>query len=382
VPTDERYYGIWKKAEMEPAETALLRELIRRLHYLGRAESHCRVRIVEDGEVRPNCRLNTSAGVGQPVLCPTPGTALDMDALLAITDGDLLRQRRIPPGTVWLYAQIPPRPASRSTPARPRRHPATDLLQFAVGGQVYPPDAHWVKLTERFRDEVIRQRCLQLTSGRTTRYGELSVEERGHLSLIRGIDGAGGRVDGAATTFFALIPDEGGQPTRLVCWRASPFSDEEIDAFLAATERPLAWERGSADWQVRLVPMPSSVPRPADYWSSGKVWVSATPFVLPAGRHRVRGSGRPRTGESPEASLRKLLCRFGLPEPQVEPADGNPGWVTIHETPGERGRQAAERGTRMRLGHCLRVEFPGPVPGPLCVGHSCHFGLGLFRRLE
>jgi CRISPR-associated protein Csb2 len=308
--------------------------------------------------------------------------ALDMDALLAITDGDLLKQRRIPPGTLWLYAQVPPRPAARPTPTRPRRHTATDILQFAVGGRVYPLDAHWVKLTERFRDAVIRRRCLQFTGGRAMRYGELDAGQREALSLIRGIDGDGGRVDGAATTFFALIPDEGGQPTRLACWRASPFSDEEIDAFLAAAEEPLRWEFGSDDWRVRLVPLPSSVPRPPAYWSPGKVWVSATPFVLPAGRHRVRGNGRPRAGESPETSLRKMLVRFGMPVPQVALADRNPGWVTIHEARGERGRRAAERGTRMRPGHCFRVEFPQPVPGPLCVGHSCHFGLGLFRRVE
>jgi CRISPR-associated protein Csb2 len=382
VPADEPLYWVWEKAELEPAEADLLRELLSRLLYFGRAESHCRVRIVRGEEVKPNCRLNASAGVGQPVLCPTPGVPLDINALLAVTDSDLLKQRRIPPGTAWLYAQIPPRPAGRPTPTRPQRHPVTEFLQFAVGGRVYPPEAHWVKLTERFRDAVIHRRCIQFTGSPEARYRDLDAGQRDALSLIRGIDGAGGCVDGAATTFFALIPGEGGQPTRLACWRASPFSDEEIDAFLAATQEPLRWEFGSDDWRVRLVPLPSSVPRPAGYWSSGKVWVSTTPFVLPAGRHRVRRKGKPRIGESPEASLQKLLVRYGLPEPQVEQSNRNPGWVTIHETPGERGRRVAQRGTRMRPGHCFRITFPHPIPGPLCVGHSCHFGLGLFRLHE
>jgi len=26
----------------------------------------------------------------------------------------------------------------------------------------------------------------------------------------------------------------------------------------------------------------------------------------------------------------------------------------------------------------FRIIFPQPVAGPICLGHSCHFGLGLF----
>lgn len=33
----------------------------------------------------------------------------------------------------------------------------------------------------------------------------------------------------------------------------------------------------------------------------------------------------------------------------------------------------------MRPGHFFRLTFPESVAGPLCVGHSCHFGLGLFH---
>lgn len=229
---------------------------------------------------------------------------------------------------------------------------------------------------------MIRQRCLQISQRRTTRYGELTGEERDALSLIRGLDGTGNRLDGQTMAFFALIPDAEGLPTRLICWRDSPFTDDEIDACLTATEQPMAWERGSADWQVRLVALPFSVPPPADYWSPSQVWQSVTPFVLPAGRQRFRRNGRLRPGETPEACLRKLLMRFGLPEPVVEQADSGSTWTTIHETPQERQRRSEEKGTRMRPGYQFRIHFPESVSGPLCVGHSCHFGLGLFRRLE
>src|SRR5262249_33949329 len=147
------------------------------------------------------------------------------------------------------------------------------------------------------------------------RYPNLNSGQRDQLRLIRGLDGDGGRVDGHATAFFALIPDAHELPTRLVCWRASPFTNDAIDAFLAAAGYPFRWEYGSDDWQGRLVPLPFSVPQPDEYRGPGRVWESVTPFVLPAGRHRVRGNGRPRPGETSAASLRKLAVRFGLPEP-------------------------------------------------------------------
>jgi CRISPR-associated protein Csb2 len=219
------------------------------------------------------------------------------------------------------------------------------------------------------------------SEGRTTRYGDLTASERDALSLIRGLDGAGNRVDGQTTAFFALTPDAEGLLTRLICWRTSPFTDTEIDAFLAATEPPLEWERGNAEWKVRLVSVPFSVPPPDDYWSPSQVWEPVSPFVLPAGRQRFRRNGRRRPGEMPEVCLRKLLVRFGFPEPSVE-AKGGSTWVTIHETPQERQQRSEDKGTRTRPGYRFRIRFPRSVPGPLCVGHSCHFGLGLFRQSE
>ena len=30
------------------------------------------------------------------------------------------------------------------------------------------------------------------------------------------------------------------------------------------------------------------------------------------------------------------------------------------------------------MGYGFVIEFAEPVPGPLCLGYGCHFGLGLF----
>ena len=285
VPPHDPVLWVWKKVELTAAESDLLKQLLRRVLYFGRAESHCRFRVLDGEPPMPNCQLSATASTGNPVLAATPGTDLNFESLLAITDSGTLKARRIPAGTAWFHAAIPPRPAAK--PIRPvrRRHP-DDLrvLQFAVGGRVYPPQVHWVNLTEGLRDRVIRERCCKLTGRPEARYADLNPAQRDDLHLIRGLHGDGGRVESHATTFFALVPDTHGHPTRLLCWRASPFTDDEIDAFLAAAEYPIRWEHGSEDWQVRVVPLPFSVPRPAEYWEPGRVWASVTPVVLPAGR--------------------------------------------------------------------------------------------------
>jgi CRISPR-associated protein Csb2 len=40
-------------------------------------------------------------------------------------------------------------------------------------------------------------------------------------------------------------------------------------------------------------------------------------------------------------------------------------------------RKASDDGGR-RLAGVFRLTFPAEIAGPICLGHSCHFGLGQF----
>jgi CRISPR-associated protein Csb2 len=53
-------------------------------------------------------------------------------------------------------------------------------------------------------------------------------------------------------------------------------------------------------------------------------------------------------------------------------------WVILHETRSRRLGKVDSRTPRVRPGFHLCVEFYEPVSGPLILGDSCHFGLGLF----
>lgn len=385
VPADTPIYWLWNSIELETHERRLLDALLRRMIYFGRSESFCRMVVDETDKPTVNCTLANQSGCGNPVLVPLPDVDIDIAVLLSTTDSSTLKLRRIPPGTAWFYASIPPkRIEARKTAPVPRYPNTVTLLQFAVGGRVLPPLAHWVMLMERFRSAVLRQRSLQVSSGRASRWAELTNDERFQLRLLRGIDPDGTPVAGGETTFHSILPDEGGCPTRLGCWRTTPFTAEEIDALMGACDAPMAWDYGTPEWQVRIVPLPLNTPPLNAFFGESRIWTSSTPFVLPAGRQRFRRNGRQRTGETPQACLQKLLTRFGYPPASVTLTHGtsiaDQEWVTVHETEGTRQHRGSERTTRMLPGYRFRVVFDAPIAGPLNLGHSCHFGLGLFSH--
>ncbi len=124
---------------------------------------------------------------------------------------------------------------------------------------------------------------------------------------------------------------------------------------------------------------------------------SVSPSVPPAKRHRFRENGRERRGEFPDQILGKLLLKQGFPVPKTIDALHNDKsvepqtlgdwasiheWVYVHETRNERRRRQAERGRAVRAGFRFRITFAQPICGPLCVGHSSHFGLGLFEPVQ
>jgi hypothetical protein len=83
-----------------------------------------------------------------------------------------------------------------SLPEAPRDEisaPELHLLQFAVGGRVYPPADRWIKITERFRGQVLRIRAQQVSGNPHARFDDLTPQQRGELQLLSGKDADGDR---------------------------------------------------------------------------------------------------------------------------------------------------------------------------------------------
>jgi len=264
--------------------------------------------------------------------------------------------------------------------AMPRSHDSK-AVQFAVGGRTLPPLSLWVKVTERFRGRTVRRLSEAITGRTGVLYKDLSPEQRTRISHITGKDEHGNISKGHRHFYFLLWPDEFGLPTRLIVWSPEmPFEQEEIEALLAAASQPIHWDGES---ELYLVPLPLENPLPRAFSTPSQVWRSLTPFVIPPSRHRFRTKGRLRPGETPDQVATKLLLAAGFPAPQkiTVQRDSGSSLMRIHQTRQHRLGNNRTGPPPERPGFRLLIQFDQPVSGPIVIGESCHFGLGLFEAV-
>lgn len=244
-------------------------------------------------------------------------------------------------------------------------------VQFAVGGHVLPRTPLWIKITERFRGRVLR-------------------EFTGSSDLRQMLSGkaAGGHFlrDGHEHAFFLLWPDEDPEcPARLIIWRRdNRFQQDEVNAMMLSAKGPIPWTSEKEGWTAQLVPLPFSTALPRQFRARARVWESVTPFVRPHNRHFRRASGKLRAEEEPETICAKLIERvWGVRPERVEKIRDEAPWVKLHETATMRQerRKGGNRTPHVGPGYYLRVTFAEEFQGPLIVGDSAHFGLGVFRGI-
>ncbi len=226
------------------------------------------------------------------------------------------------------------------------------LKEFERYGNNVPPDA------ERFASPVF--------SGKDEQ-GSPARGDHGHAFYLPTDEDGDGRLD--HLTVFA----QGGFPRDEV---------RALDAF--------RWLKcGDLELSLLLVGLGQQAEfRHTPMFAAANTWVSATPFLVT--RHiKRRGQKRdPREFfETPGGRsafvkhvLHEELARRGLGAEGVEietleavDAPGRPRPVEFclrRRKPGDDGEN--------RPRGLFRLRFPAPVSGPIALGHSCHFGLGLF----
>lgn len=378
---DEHGAVLWFIEGEHWSEEALktLEQCLERITYFGRAETFTRfTRLSVDG-VEPNCELYELPNSGAvPVLCPTAeATRADFERT---TEDKEAVNRSIPPGAVFRYARIPGfmRPEERRgsiSKAMPRQ-----LIQLAIGSNVTPELRAVVRLTSRFRGAVLRELLALVTAGACSSWSRAGREVRERVSLMSGKDARGRPLEGHRHAEFFVWLEE-GVPSRLLVWRSSGFDELEEKAILRAASRELSWAAPGDDsdaWKVRVVPLDRAVPPPAGFEGKRwRTWESVTPYVPP--RRYLRGR-KLRTREAiPCQVQRELALRGFVAAEGTQVSVLGSSWVSVH-LPRRVSRGRAFWGDRR--GFWLRLEFPEPVDGPLRLGHSASFGLGLFRPVE
>jgi len=358
---------------------ALLAQCLERMTYFGRAETLTRIGVVgaTDDVPAPNCTLlDKRVSDAVPVLSPLEGAT--REDIERTTDHPDSEKRTVPPGAQWRYALRPPRPASRERRRVPIHRADCHLMQFAIGWNVAPDPRAIVRLTSRFRGAVLRELLRIKTGVAATTWSRLDRDVREAVADMCGKDADGHPLKGHRHTEF-LAWCESGRPTRLLVWRQSrAFGADEREALLLAAARDVSWAAAGSDadeWKVRLVPLDGDVPAPPGFdGTEARCWKSLTPYVPP--RHHLR-RGKERESESLAAQIRRELERRGFKEARqvAVDVDGAPAWVAVH-VPRREAKKRSQIGDRQ--GQTIRLTFPSPVSGPIRLGHSSSFGLGLF----
>ncbi|MGH2969606.1 MAG: type I-G CRISPR-associated protein Csb2 [Solirubrobacteraceae bacterium] len=348
---------IWWDVELGTAEREALSAAVSALGHLGRSESICSGRVIDEhgsGRQRHAIALEAERAEdpGQVIdlLCPEPETGLDS---IAVAVGDLRRRRLLmPPGARFVeYSLRPPAvppPRAAGSTERPT------LAHYRIAGASRPAIREAVAVGHHVRAS------LQSLFGNGRR-GVASV-------VFSGRDRDSKRLDQHRHAHYLTLPDADRRRVgHLAVWAPEGFGSHEVTA-LARLET--VYMRGlPKPLRLALVGLGTaeSLTVPVLVDSHARRWTSLTPFGLT--RHPKRRGGR--VLDSAEEQIQRELSVRGLP-----PATR----IALHRGPWLEFRRSRPGISRLEAPSVVSatLEFDEPLPGPLALGALSHFGLGLF----
>ncbi len=266
---------------------------------------------------------------------------------------------------------------------KPTDRPKPTIVRFLLDGPVLPLVTDTLAVAEAFRTALMGQ--FQRSCHRQ-KYGHARkpYQERFWSEVLSGKDADGQSLQQHRHAFY-LPTAEGSDPrwiTHVTVAAGGGFGPSEVAACNAL--RRLETEDESPELRVQLVGLGNRQDFHARLLDEACVWVSATPFVVTRfPKKRGTKRDRPEDYASPGAFVRHVLRQ------ELQRRSDLPPLASIVEeeflgVPGLRAMQfrrsrkkQGDDGGRRPTG-VFRLTFTAPVAGPLCLGHSSHFGLGLF----
>jgi len=318
-----------------------------------------------------------------------------------------------PPGSQWIR-YLRPKDCFRVQPKRVRTRTQQQRFQiarYALDSTVLPLATETLPIAEQAR------RALMGIYGRLIPEADGS---KGRSPTFSGKDSEGRkRLDPHLHAFYLPTDEDGdGRLDHLTVYAREGYNPDELKALDRLTRLHSA-ERDASGHVLRLVLL--GIGQSNDYrpgpLAESRVWVSATPFIAP--RHPKRKGEeaifwRPRTQEELDRARQnnRQIKQHVLADPagwlawalhqellrwinrQSDMAELDPGLITITPLVNKNGvfqlanrwrpiqfkrfRQKRNDDGGRRLSGAFRIEFPHPVPGPIALGYSSHFGLGQF----
>lgn len=423
---------VWPDVTLSDEQETALGKLLPLLGTLGRAESWCQGRLLDPEETSTarratNCRpINGKQPNGEivRVLGADPKTAFvnDQNPRHEVTSGRgrskktvvsplyepdwhlcmetlwLHKQRwSMPPGAIWLDYDRAKDALTQPKPRTVRRtaRPAMQVARFALDSTVLPLLTDTLRIAEATRIKLMG------IHGRQTEKNGL----RGKSRIFSGKESDGTPVKDHRHCFYLPTDEDGdGRLDHLTLYAADGFGPNELRAIDSLRQiKTKDTEDFGHPLSVVLLGLGT-----ADEFQPGPLrpseeWISATPFVAPR-YPKKNGAKRdaPEEIASPVAFLKKVLREelarlidrrpdlsgINLEDIRITPVVDDTGAFRLPDLHGHptsprpiqfrRFRQKRGDDGGRRLAGFFKIKFPEFIPGPIALGHSSHFGLGLF----
>lgn len=432
VPRDARLWICWPDVSLDATQSQTLGRILANLNTLGRSESWCDAAIEDAVEIEPRheslvrCCVPLN-GRDLPadhdivrLLCPDPSLAFADDHVVTVkpnTKGRAKNKQTVaqrssiydpawnicmetlqlhkerwsdPPGSCWVqYA----RPRDCFKIEYQRRHramstkPIIQVVRYALDSTVLP------LVTETL---VVAEAARRALMGIYGRQNPTPDGGKGCSPVFSGKDRDGARLVGHGHAYYLPTDEDGdGRIDHLTVFCREGFGPGERKAMdslrILRTGRQV--EEGHP-LRLLLLGMGSLDEYRPGPLRPGRVWESVTPYIATRFA-KIRGRDKIDL-RSPGAcsaflidDLREQL-KVALPDVDAEQVQIKPlcdangtfkiadRWRPIQFK--RYRRKASDDGGR-RLAGAFRLTFRTAVSGPIALGHSAHFGLGLFVPL-
>ena len=409
--------------DLEPAQVAVLEAVLASMNYLGRSESWVEGRLVPASEapIPPDCEPlvpdSGGAGMDQELVtlmtpCPSSDYAEWRTQRLPRPEPDLTRTKHTAKEVKGQQKAAAPYPldlldALQWDTARWKAHGWSQPPGSASIRYVRPRLDGGMHLTNRRSAPAAPIQCDLVLLALASPSGNLSAlpvlartlpqAELIHKALVGRVGTTGAPVpselsgcDGQHRPLHGhghahVLPmdlDADGHLDHVLLWSPEGFGAVAMAAIQGLRR---TWMKGGADelrlalaghgFRDRLETCPAGLDR---YVQAGRVWKTTTPFVPP---RFVKKTG----SNSPEGQIRAELASRGFAAPERIELRAYPNPGDLPDTAATQFRHCVRRRTRggepppQDLGWFVRLTFPGPVLGPICLGYGSHFGLGLFQ---
>jgi CRISPR-associated protein Csb2 len=416
---------LWPEAVLEETERTALVAVADNMGSLGRAESWIEARVLSDEEASEaetsiNCVPSSTAlhmrnAETVRVLCVDRDTAYEntYTPKLTKTEGRGKNKQQIitpiydpdwhlcletlelhnkkwsdPPGSKWVTYLRPRncfevKPTARRRISVKRERPT--VARFALDGAVLPLVEDTLKVAEKAR--IVAMGCFRRVEERRL-YGGTAPNESPlpRSDLFSGKDETGKPLKGHKHAFYLPTDeDSDGRIDHLTIIAEAGFGPSEQKAL--DRMKPLKLDESTTLNLVLMALGQTHALQVDRLLGPSAIWKSATPFI--STRHaKTRGSKKDPSDPRDFAGLvlieeidRLRERRPEIPVPEsIEPLNPEHRSGAHHLRPIQFKRYRQKRGDDggRRAAGAFKIVFPTPVLGPICLGHSSHFGLGLF----